>query len=153
MKSIDTWLEEYGESHQNSINKVIHWICVPLIFFSILGLFYSVSLHFVILNIPLTAAHVVLFLLLIYYLILSPSLATGMAFFGLICLTLCNFLYTIGFPLWVISIAIFIVAWVGQFIGHHIEGKKLSFLKDIQFLLIGPAWLMAQLYRKMGIGI
>ena len=51
------------------------------------------------------------------------------------------------------SAAVFVVAWVGQFMGHHIEGKKPSFLQDVQFLLIGPAWLMAFVYRKLGIKI
>jgi uncharacterized membrane protein YGL010W len=49
------------------------------------------------------------------------------------------------------SVAIFIIAWIGQFYGHNIEGKKPSFLKDIQFLLIGPMWLMSFIYKKWGI--
>jgi uncharacterized membrane protein YGL010W len=54
-------------------------------------------------------------------------------------------------PLWVISLIIFTGAWIGQFIGHKIEGKKPSFLKDVQFLLIGPAWLLSFIYKKLGI--
>ena len=42
---------------------------------------------------------------------------------------------------------VFVLAWIGQFIGHLIEGKRPSFFKDLQFLLIGPAWLMAFVYR------
>ena len=53
-------------------------------------------------------------------------------------------------PLWLIGIAVFVGAWIGQFIGHKIEGKKPSFFKDVQFLLIGPAWLMAFIYRRAG---
>jgi uncharacterized membrane protein YGL010W len=49
------------------------------------------------------------------------------------------------------SAALFIIAWIGQFIGHAIEGKRPSFFKDIQFLLIGPLWLLAQLYRRLGV--
>jgi uncharacterized membrane protein YGL010W len=54
-------------------------------------------------------------------------------------------------PLWLVCVIIFVVAWIGQFYGHKVEGKKPSFLKDIQFLLIGPAWLMHFIYRKLGI--
>jgi uncharacterized membrane protein YGL010W len=54
-------------------------------------------------------------------------------------------------PLWITSIIIFALAWVGQFYGHAVEGKKPSFLKDVQFLMIGPAWVLAFLYRKLGI--
>ena len=53
--------------------------------------------------------------------------------------------------LWAVSVAVFVLAWVGQFIGHAIEGKRPSFFKDVQFLLIGPIWLLAELYRRAGI--
>ena len=54
-------------------------------------------------------------------------------------------------PLWRISLYIFVIAWIGQFIGHKIEGKKPSFFQDLQFLLIGPAWLLSFFYNKIGI--
>jgi uncharacterized membrane protein YGL010W len=54
-------------------------------------------------------------------------------------------------PLWAVSLIIFTGAWIGQFVGHKIEGKKPSFFKDLQFLLIGPAWLLSFIYRKIGI--
>ena len=53
--------------------------------------------------------------------------------------------------LWKVSLIIFIIAWIGQFIGHKIEGKKPSFFQDIQFLLIGPAWLIGFIYRRFNI--
>ena len=46
---------------------------------------------------------------------------------------------------------LFVLAWIGQFIGHKVEGKKPSFFKDLQFLLIGPAWLMSFVYRAAGL--
>ena len=54
-------------------------------------------------------------------------------------------------PVWEISLFVFVIAWVGQFIGHVVEGKKPSFFKDIQFLMIGPIWLMSFIYKKLGI--
>ncbi len=151
MKTIQNWLDEYGESHQNPTNKAIHWICVPSIFFSVVALLYSVSLHLIIFNVPLTLAHVALLFILVYYIILSIPLAIGMMFFSLICLTICNAIAMIGFRLWIVALIVFGAGWIGQFIGHKIEGKKPSFLKDIQFLMIGPAWLMSDLFRKLNI--
>jgi uncharacterized membrane protein YGL010W len=46
---------------------------------------------------------------------------------------------------------IFILAWVGQFIGHKIEGMKPSFFQDLQFLLVGPMWLMHFVFKKLGL--
>ena len=38
MKTINSWLDEYGASHKNATNKTIHWICVAIIYFSVIGL-------------------------------------------------------------------------------------------------------------------
>ena len=53
--------------------------------------------------------------------------------------------------IWKLSMLIFILGWIGQFIGHKIEGQKPSFFEDIQFLLIGPAWLLSFIYKKLGV--
>jgi uncharacterized membrane protein YGL010W len=157
MRKIDQLFEEYGESHQNSTNKTIHWICVPLIFFSIVGLVASIPSQAVqsVLgdgNPYANWAAVVLVLVLIYYVSLSIPLGIGMMLFGALCLFAANFLVrATNTPLWITSLIIFFVAWVGQFYGHKVEGKKPSFLKDIQFLLIGPAWLMHFIYKRLGI--
>ena len=155
MRKIDQLFAEYGESHQNGTNKTIHWICVPLIFLSIIGLVASIPSGPV--QVVLGAgnpyanwATVALMLVIIYYVSLSIWLAVAMAGFGLLCLEIVEHLALIG-PLWMISLGIFVVAWIGQFYGHKIEGKKPSFLKDIQFLLIGPAWLMHLIFRKLGV--
>lgn len=157
MRRIDALLSEYGESHQNETNKAIHWICVPLIFLSVVGLIASIPSGIVqsIMgegNPYANWATVVLVLIIIYYVSLSIFLTIGMALFSLLCLMIVNIIVRIDIaPLWLVSILIFVVAWVGQFYGHKVEGKKPSFLKDIQFLLIGPAWLMHFVYKKIGI--
>ena len=50
-----------------------------------------------------------------------------------------------------LAIGVFVVAWIGQFLGHLIEGRKPSFLTDLAYLLIGPAWLIGKLMRRLGI--
>ena len=49
------------------------------------------------------------------------------------------------------AIVVFLVAWVFQFIGHKIEGQRPAFFDDLRFLAIGPGWVLAQLYRLLGI--
>ncbi|MCX8491642.1 MAG: DUF962 domain-containing protein [Cyclobacteriaceae bacterium] len=157
MRKIDSLLSEYGESHQNPTNKLIHWICVPLIFFSLMGLIASIPsgiLSTVIEEGSMFAnwAAMVLALALIYYITLSIPLTVGMFLFALLCLFLINQLVLLNTaPLWLMSLSIFVAAWIGQFYGHKIEGKKPSFFKDVQFLMIGPAWLMHFIYKKIGI--
>jgi uncharacterized membrane protein YGL010W len=157
MRKIDQLLTEYGESHQNETNKLIHWLCVPAIFFSIVGLIFSIPSGFLAELLPFMGdfanwATLIMILVLFYYLSLSVSLTLGMFLFSSFCLALANFL-ALTFPgnLWLISIVIFVIAWIFQFYGHKIEGKKPSFFKDLQFLMIGPAWLMHFIYKKIGI--
>jgi len=154
VKPLQVWLDEYGESHQNKINKKIHWICVPAIMFSIFGILLSIPHNYlpVISNIKLNWALITLALTLFYYFKLSKVMALGMFVVGVIILW-GNHLIEQNYqrPLWIFSVIIFVIAWIGQFIGHKIEGKKPSFIKDLQFLLIGPAWLLSFIYIKIGI--
>lgn len=150
MKNVKTWLDQYGESHTNPINKTIHWVCIPLIVFSLLGLLASVPIPgatpFVHLGTVVCAAAIA------YYFVLSPALAVGMIGVSAATLAVVAALSTSSVPLWAISLTVFVAAWIGQFVGHKIEGKKPSFFEDLQFLLIGPMWLLADLYRRVGIG-
>ena len=157
MRRIDELLAEYGESHQNATNKAIHWICVPLIFFSVVGLIASIPSG------PIQSilgegnpyanwATVVLVLVTVYYVTLSIPLSIGLVLFALVCVFLTNLIVTLNVaPLWAVSLGIFVGAWIGQFYGHKVEGKKPSFFKDVQFLMIGPAWLMHFIYKRLGI--
>lgn len=154
MRPLQSWLDEYGESHQNSFNKKVHFICVPAIFFSVLGLLASIPLPDFGWNNQGYYFHLgtlVILLGLLFYLRLSYTMFLGIALFGLLCLELLNQIQDAGISLFLTSVVIFIVAWIGQFYGHKIEGKKPSFFKDLQFLLIGPAWIIAFIYKKIGL--
>ena len=149
MKKVDVLLTEYGVSHQNRINKKIHWVCVPAIMLSLLGILWSIP--FPIKISPLINwATILITLSVIYYFFLSLKLAIGMFINSLLMILILQWVNDF-LVLWQVAIIIFIVAWIGQFIGHHIEGKRPSFFRDIQFLLIGPVWLLADVYRKFNV--
>lgn len=153
MKTLEQWFEEYAVSHQNPKNKAIHYICVPAIYFSIVGLLLSIPSGFLKnllhINQPIIEnwAVVILIFVLIFYIRLSLVMAIKIAVFSTLCLMI-NFYIGQIVPLWAFSILVFVVAWIGQFYGHKIEGKKPSFLKDLQFLMIGPAWVVQNLFSK-----
>jgi uncharacterized membrane protein YGL010W len=152
-RKVDKLLEEYGSSHTNKMNKAVHWICVPIIFFSIFGLVRSIPTPAVFAQVPyLSWASILLVLTFGYYISLSIPLTLGFIFFGAVVVLGNEFLFSNGaLYLCIVSALSFVVAWVGQFIGHGVEGKKPSFLKDLQFLLVGPAWLMHFIYKKLGL--
>lgn len=153
MKTLNQWFDEYAVSHQNETNQLIHYICVPAIFFSIVGMFMSIPTSFLSsilkLDNPIFEnwATIVLILILLFYLRLSFSMYLKMSIFSLFCL-FGNYYLGQYLPLFYTSLAIFVIAWIGQFYGHKIEGKKPSFIKDLQFLLIGPAWVIKKTTSK-----
>jgi uncharacterized membrane protein YGL010W len=152
MKTAQEYFDEYAQSHQNETNQLIHYICVPLIFLSVIGLLMSIPTTFLEDNIKLynplveNWAFVIGILLSIFY--------ARLGFWYLVKMLLVIMLsiiinYWIGnhVNLLIASIIIFVAAWIGQFYGHKIEGAKPSFLKDIEFLLIGPLWVIEKLTK------
>ena len=139
MRSVDLLFDRYGGYHRHPINKAFHWVCVPLIVWSVMGLLWSVA--------PL-AAYVATAAALAFYLWLSVPLALGMA------VVLGVMLYSLswlGERTLIVSAAVFVAAWIGQFIGHAIERSRPSFLEDVRSFLVGPAWLLGFVYRRLGI--
>jgi uncharacterized membrane protein YGL010W len=139
MRKLDVLLDQYGETHQNPVNKAIHWICVPLIMWSALAALWVLS--------P-AAAYALVALALVYYARMSLPIAVGMLAMAALMIAP---LPLLGANTLRIAIAVFVLAWVGQFVGHAIEGRRPKFLQDLQFLLIGPAWLLEFVYRSLGI--
>ena len=142
MRSDAEWFALYGESHQNKTNKMIHYVCVPAILYSVFGLLDALSQGSY-LNLPVSLAIPLLIGGGIFYLRLNWKLGVVTLF---ICMTM---VFSLRFyPSDVFQLrmhaAIFVIAWIFQFIGHKIEGKKPSFIEDLAFLFIGPLWIIDQ---------
>jgi uncharacterized membrane protein YGL010W len=156
MKNITILLDEYGDSHRKPVNKVIHWICVPVIVWTVVALLWSIPFPGVagVFGLPLNWAVIALLLAQVYYFRLSVTLGLGLLVYNLVMILLTMQIEaTAAWSVWQIALLFFMIAWIGQFIGHAVEGKRPSFFKDLQFLLIGPAWLMAFVFRRLGIPI
>jgi uncharacterized membrane protein YGL010W len=159
MRKVDALLSEYGESHQTKLNKIIHYFCVPAIVFSVIGLLAAIPTPSVITDLfpenlqsYVHFGTIALVFTLLYYLSLSVLLFFAMLIYSAFVLVGINLVNDANFmPLWAFMLLIFVIAWIVQFYGHNHEGKKPSFLKDIQFLLIGPAWTTSHLFDAFGI--
>lgn len=153
-KTASQWFAEYDENHRNPVNKLIHWICVPVIFFCVVGLIWSLPVPaFIGKALPgFKWSLPVILGAMVFYTRLSTPLALGMLLFILACYGVIHELVLHApWPVWQICFVLFVLAWAGQFIGQRIEGKKPSFFHDVVFLLIGPAWLLHFVYRKIGL--
>ena len=151
-REVDRWLGNYSEDHRNPTNILIHWICVPLILWTVVALLWVVPVPESIGRAGLWAG-VGMFAAMMFYLRLSRPLAFGMlAAFALLGLVTEGLYRALGpAELMWLAIGVFVVAWIAQFVGHHIEGRRPAFFTDLAYLLIGPAWIVAKIMRKLGI--
>jgi uncharacterized membrane protein YGL010W len=153
MKTAQEWFDEYAISHQNETNQLVHYICVPVIFFSVIGLLMSIPNEFLERTFGLynpfieNWATVVGIIISFFYLRLGFWYFIEMLFVILLCI-IGNYWLSNNTNLLYASITIFVLGWIGQFWGHKIEGIKPSFIKDLQFLLIGPLWVIQKLGNK-----
>ena len=138
-RRVDQLLAHYEESHRHPTNEKIHFVAIPLIMFSLLGLLFA--LH------PWVAYGFVL-ASMVYYLRLSFAFLLTMFLLSLLGLALVHALGEYVLP---VSVAVFVGAWIGQFVGHKIEGKKPSFFEDLQYLVVGPIFVLSKLFLKLGI--
>lgn len=152
MRSIDTLLDKYTGDHLNPRNQLIHLICVPAIVWSVSAALWVIPVPAMLFK-PGAWAALAMFAAWMYYWRLSRTLAMGI-FVCFLAAGLLNrwLFYTYGGAfLLELGIGVFVVAWIGQFIGHHIEGKRPSFFTDLVYLLVGPLWTLSKFYRRFGI--
>ena len=148
-------IHSYGLSHKNPTNKAIHWVCVPVIMWTTVGLLWSIPHGYFGVGSGtewINWGTIGVLLSLLFYFRMSFTVGVGMALVGFAILGLCYLAEVLSpWPLWQLCLAVFVVAWILQFVGHKIEGKKPSFLQDVFFLLVGPAWLLHFIYGWVGI--
>ncbi|HTV95891.1 MAG TPA: Mpo1-like protein [Steroidobacteraceae bacterium] len=153
MRSTVEWLDEYSLSHRHPINEWLHFLCVPLIVWSLVGLLWCLPVPWRA-ALPYWAnwATAAVAAAIAYYTLLSVPLAFGaLSVLAFMLWSVDVYSHLAAVPLWMPCTAAFILAWIGQFIGHVVEKKRPSFFKDLQFLLIGPLWLLAKVYRRIGV--
>jgi len=151
-RPIDRWFASYSGDHRNDTNQWIHVVCVPLILWSVVALLWCIPVPGTWFRAGAWAAFA-MFLAWAFYNRASPRLGFGMLAVFIAIAWFTRWLHaTLGTQqLLLVAIGVFVIAWIGQFVGHKIEGRKPSFLTDLTYLLIGPAWVLAKAYRKLGL--
>ncbi len=134
-KTVDEWLTEYSHSHQHPVNRALHTVCVPIILFAIVALLWSSRIAGV------RASYLLMILVAPFYLRLGARAAILMAAQLGACI-LALHLWPAEIPLRPAALGLFVLGWIGQFLGHAIEGRRPKFFQDLTFMLIGPLWVV-----------
>ena len=149
MRDVQQWFDGYSGDHQNPTNRGIHWICVPVILWCVIAVLWAIPVPAAFSR-PGLWAGLAMFLAWVFYWRLSRPLGLAMLALFVVFGFIAHLAYAALGPrhLLVLAGALFVAAWIGQFVGHRIEGRRPSFLTDLAYLLIGPAWLMGKLMRR-----
>ncbi len=149
MRSIHDWFASYSKDHQNPTNRLIHWICVPAILWSVIAALWTLPVPSSLGQPGLWCALLMVGVLTFYWR-LSRALGAAMIVVFVVLAFVTHLAYDALGParLLELAAAVFIVAWIGQFVGHRFEGARPSFLTDLVYLLIGPAWLVGKIMRR-----
>jgi uncharacterized membrane protein YGL010W len=153
MRPVDTYLDQYSADHRNATNQWIHLLCVPAIVWSVTAMMWTIPVPATMLR-PGAIAALAMVAALAWYWRMSRRLWVGIAI---------AFVLFAWIDWWIASrygmrtllysgIGVFVVAWIGQFIGHVYEGHRPSFFTDLVFLLVGPMWTLRKLYQRLGLG-
>lgn len=153
MNDSERWLTLYETDRRHAANKALHYFCVPAAVIGLIGLLWSV---------PVPAAWqqsagalnwgtVFLMATLVYYFILSFSLAIGILPFVVAVVGIVAWMDSLPAPLWLPSGTLLLLALAGQSLGHWIERRRTCVVKDLQYLMIGPLWLLASFFRRVRI--
>jgi len=152
MRDIHQWFGSYATDHQNPTNRTIHWVCVPVIMWAVIAALWTIPSTTAWTR-PGAWAVLAMFIAFLFYHRLSRNLGYAMAIVFIVSGAIAWALYGALGPrnLLILAAVLFVMAWIGQFVGHAIEGRRPAFLTNIVQLLIGPAWLMGKLMRRLGI--
>ncbi len=138
-RRVDQLLAHYEESHRNPTNEIIHFIAIPLIMLSLVGMMFALHPY---------VAYAFIAASMVYYLRLSLVFLATMMLWSLLTVAL---VFAMGSRVLELSVAIFVGAWILQFVGHKLEGKKPSFFEDFQYLWIGPLFVLSKLFTRLGL--
>ena len=151
LRPVDAYLDQYSADHRNATNQWIHLLCVPAIVWSVTAMIWTIPVPATLLR-PGAIAAFAMVAALAWYWRMSRKLWVGIAI---------AFVLFAWIDWWIASrygmrtllysgIGVFVVAWIGQFIGHIYEGHRPSFFTDLVFLLVGPMWTLRKLYQRLG---
>ena len=143
MRNLEQQITQYAAYHRDRRNIVTHFIGVPMIVFSVVLALVPWAVGGV--NVALIA----LAIASVYYLILDRGLGTAMLLFLFVCYLIAIYINArVGHTGIVMGVAalLFVIGWAIQFVGHKYEGMKPAFTDDIMGLVIGPLFIMTEVF-------
>ncbi|MCH8117912.1 MAG: DUF962 domain-containing protein [Proteobacteria bacterium] len=153
MTDSDGWLERYAASHSNVTYPLIYWASVPMVVLGTVGILWALPIpdEFYEISPLLNWGSAFLMAAAVYYFIISLSIAIGMLPFVLGIAALQMWLEQSEFAPLRVSLGLLVVSTIGLWLGHRNEQGLRPVLQDLQVMMIGPAWLLSVLYRRVGI--
>jgi hypothetical protein len=153
MSESDGWLKRYEDTHQDVTYPTVYWAAVNMVVLGTVGIFWTLPIpdEFFEISPLLNWGTAFLMASAVYYFIISVSLAIGMLPYVLGVAGVQAWLMQSDFSPIRVSIGLLLAGIIGLFMGHRNKSSLRPVLQDLQLMMIGPAWLLSVLYRRIGI--
>ena len=136
MQSVEALFADYASYHQTAGNKTFHRLGIPMIMLSLIGMLTQVPL-FDAATVRVDLAMILIAASSAYYFVIEWRLAMAM-----IAISIAFYFIGAAIPFW-INVALFVLGWIFQFIGHRVyEHKNPAFFRNFVHLLVGPLWIL-----------
>ena len=156
-RSAPELMVQYAHYHRDKRNIVTHLVGIPLIVLSIGMLLSLVSWNIAGYSVSLAA---LLWVLSTLWYLTRGNLLLGVAT-SVVNGVLIALAHTpeaaIGWGLsalydaaWFPGLAVFVIGWIIQFVGHIFEGRKPAFVDDVVGLMVGPMFVVGEALMMAG---
>lgn len=153
MHETDKWLSDYGESHAGVSFGGVYWLAVLALVIGTVGMLWSLPVpqEFADISPVLNWGSTFLMAAVVYYFIISMSLAIGMLpfVFGIAALQI--WLVQSPHSLAHVAVSVSVLSLAGLYLGQRSNGGIRAVFRDIQLMMIAPVWLLSIVYRRFGI--
>ncbi len=153
MNETEDWLERYESSHRDLAHPWIFWVSVPMVIVGTVGLLWNLPIpaEFHAISPLLNWGSTFLMVTAVYYFIISLSLAIGLLPFVLAVAFVHVWLPQTDYSPLRVSTGLFVAGVIGLWMGHRDERGLSPIFEDFQTVMIGPAWLLSLLYKRLGL--
>jgi uncharacterized membrane protein YGL010W len=151
--TVDDWADEFGRLRSSGPQAVAAWLGIPLVIASLLGLLWIAPAPTVLTDASPAINLATLFIMaaFVYYCILSIRLALGGLVFLLAAATPSALLEHASVPTGLLAGAVFAASFAWQLLETRRATGRFEILRNLQYVMLGPIWLLRAVFRRAGV--
>jgi uncharacterized membrane protein YGL010W len=151
--TVDEWADQFGRLRASAPSALSAWLGIPIVITALIGLLWAIPVPDILTDASpvINAATLFIMASFVYYCILSIPLAIGGLLFLISAAIPSAWLDQTEQPLWPVAAGVFVIAFAWQLTETRRATGRLLVLRNLQYVMLGPIWLLRGLYRRAGL--